>query len=167
MANLLQSPPENQAQAWQAYAAGRARFDVERKAAEALAFVQQRGARTFALPTKLVGTKAFQENLRLVRELAPAVAELEAKPDPAEPGEIMVVWGGNILGHLQAKHVGWVRPLLATRKLRFFLLQITGGTQDKPTCGVNVVIAGIPAALEAQARGYGFRVRPKAVTAAA
>ena len=36
------------------------------------------------------------------------------------------------------------------------------------TLGVNVVIAGIPEALELQARGYGFRPsRQKAVTAAA
>lgn len=157
MANLLTSPLENQATAWSSYAARRARFDVEAKAAESLAFVRGRGARTFAVPTKLVNTKQFQQNLAEVRQLAPALAELEVKPDPVEIGKLMVVWGGDILGHVQSKHVEWLRPLLATRQLRFFLLQVTGGTKDKPTLGANVVIAGIPAAIEAQARGYGFR----------
>lgn len=167
MANLTHL--EAQADAWRTFASRRARFNVERKAEQALAFAQQRGARTFAIPTKLEGVGQFQTNLRDVRNMPGlALAELEVKADPAEDGALIVCWGGLILGLIQQKHVGWLRPLLATHRLRFFLLQITGGTEHKPTLGCNVVIAGIPDALEAQARGYGFRPsRQRAVTAAA
>ena len=80
------------------------------------------------------------------------------KPDPLDASALLVSYGGMILGHVQPKHLGWLRPLLATRKLRLFLLAVTGGTEGKPTLGCNVVIGGIPDAIEAQAAGYGWRV---------
>jgi hypothetical protein len=159
MANLTLL--RSQADAWQSFASPRARFDVERKAQEALAFSQDRGAKAFALPTKLVGTKEFQDNLEDLQRLHGAglrYAELDVSPDHDNPAELVASYGGLLLGKLQHKHLGWIRPLLATRKLRVFLLAITGGTDGKPTMGCNVVVSGIPAAIEAQAAGYGWRV---------
>jgi hypothetical protein len=154
-----------QAAAWQSFATPRSRFDVEKKAEQALTFSTDRGAKAFALPTKLVGTKEFQDNLADLQAFhgGPGrsglkYAELDVSPDYDSPAELVASYGGLILGKVQGKHLGWVRPLLATRKLRFFVLQLTGGTEGKPTLGCNVVVSGIPAALEAQAAGYGWRV---------
>lgn len=159
MSNLTQLSA--QAQAWQSFASPRARIDVARKAEEALAFTQRAGGRTFALPTKLVGTKAFQGNLEDLQRFHGAglrYAELDVAPDYDNAAELVASYGGLILGRFQKKHLGWLRPLLATRKIRVFLLAITGGTAEKPTLGCNVVVSGIPAAIEAQAAGYGWRV---------
>jgi len=141
-----------QAQAWATFTAVRSRFNVPRKADEALAFSLQVGAHGFTIPTKLVGTSQFQDILarladhgkpfvRLVARLRP-----DTRPGREQKKRVGFYWQGELLGFLQDKHLGWFLPLFkdgSMHGLEFFVLQVTGGEVDKPTRGVNIAIAGV------------------------
>jgi hypothetical protein len=53
--------------------------------------------------------------------------------------KIIVAHCADDLGRLQAKHARWAHPIAGA--LNAHLLQITGGTEEKPTRGVNVVLS--------------------------
>lgn len=131
---------------WARYARAQgARFDVERKAAAASVFSILHGGTSFALPSRLVGTRRHQHVLaRLARAGGWPRLHLHAGA-----GTVTAVWHGDAVGRLQAKHVCWLRPLLPTGRLACHVLQVTGGTAGAPTRGCNIVLCGIGAAVEA------------------
>jgi len=120
------------------------RFDAETKAAQAVAFVLDRGGHTFALPSKLDGVSRHQDVLDTIREAGTPFQPLNLN---VEHGQIAALWHGVPVGFIRPKHVRWLRPLLETGHVRCFVLQVTdSGHRFK---GCNVVLTGIGRALEA------------------
>lgn len=150
-----------------AQAAG-ARFDVEAKAAGALAFCDRRGAHSFALPSALDGTKRRQSALA---EMADVLDAYDGRPvllrlSVCRIGEgsgrphIIVSTPRGPLGRLRRKHTAWALPLLPYG-LAAYALQVTGGTPDKPTRGCNIALAHIAAALDALEQAPGRPATPR------
>ena len=124
-----------------------ARFRIERKAEQALRFCIDKGVRSFAVPSKLEGTSKFQDNIayaqaHLDRHSRKLFAEI------TEEGRIAVGFGMYRLGFIQSKHECWVRPLVESGYVLFYLLQVTGGTKGKPTRGVNICIYNLAEAIQ-------------------
>jgi hypothetical protein len=125
-----------------------ARFNVEKKAAAALTFSTASNRGRFAVPSKLVGTSRFQENIAYVLprlDLASRNLRAHVTPD----GRVAVGFGIYTLGFVQKKHECWVRPLVEAGPCLFDLLQVTGGTKEKPTYGVNICIHNLAEAIQA------------------
>lgn len=130
------------------------RFSADVQLAKCLGFVAQVGARSFVVPSALEGVAAIgpQERLQLLAgelrvERRPVRLRLKLlRGDGGD--EVAVLSGSGPVGYLRRKHVAWVRPLLH-HGLQVYALRVTGGTEDKPTRGLNVVIAGIEQALDA------------------
>jgi hypothetical protein len=122
-----------------------ARFDVEKKAASALAFSLSVGAHRFAVPSKLVGTKEHAPRLvalaSLLRDDGPQLLRLDLDGVARCPALRCGEGAGCAVGHVQKKHLGWLLPLVRQRAVRCFALNITGGTEQKPTRGLNVVFS--------------------------
>lgn len=121
---------------------------VTRKAFEAMRFTLSVEANHFAVPSKLVGTKARQAELRaLAREKLPYGTLLDVLPR----GEALTVWYKRLmLGAVQAKHVRWLLPLFE-RGATVRLTQVTGTDERGKTLGVNVAFAFVGiAALRAE-----------------
>lgn len=102
-----------------------------------------------AVPTKLVGTSAFQPALRALRaSRAPAGFPLRLAVDR---GRIAVFVDGNVnerlLGLVQPKH-GWLTPLVA-HGASAVLLRVTGDPARGHTLGVNVAFTGLGDAIRA------------------
>ena len=145
------------------------RFDVRRKLAEAFAFTWGRGGASLAIPSKLRGTAGLAERTaRLAADVdvwdgggsvyLPTV--LHVLPEGMENGPGVAVLaaphgtrdGAYIVGYLQDKHARWLAPLLnptaagtvteESTPVRVYVTAVTGGTEDKPTRGVNVCITG-------------------------
>lgn len=134
-----------------------ARFRIEHKAEEALQFCLDRGGQSFAVPTKLEGTSQFHENIafaaaRLDRYSRKLTAEI------TEDGRVAIGFGMYRLGYIQSKHACWVRPLVESGYVLFYLLQVTGGTAGKPTRGVNLCIYNLAEAIQ----HYAARMEPEA-----
>ncbi|MEM6782216.1 MAG: hypothetical protein AAF624_00585 [Bacteroidota bacterium] len=124
-----------------------ARFAVEAKAAEAVAFCVARQPRSFALPSKLSGVGAHRDTLveiAVVDSFAPL--EIDAI-DQVCP----VYWQGAPVGHVQPKHRRWVQRLHRTGALRLHVLAVTGGTEERPHRGLNVVFGNLTEALRLDA----------------
>jgi hypothetical protein len=128
----------SQAIAWATFARSRGcRFDVEKKAAEAFAFSLANNLRGLCIPTKLVGTKRAQdEAASLAARIARRGAFLPLTLCP-KVDRIEVAAGADVLGSLQPKHLRWAASLPA---FRVAALAVTGGTEDRPTFGVNVAL---------------------------
>ena len=106
-----------------------------------------------ALPTKLVGTSAFQ----------PALCKLRASRAPAglplrlavERGRVAVFAGERLLGLVQPKH-GWLAPLVA-HGASAVLLRVTGDPARGHTLGVNIAFTGLGDAVRAFERAAAER----------
>ena len=177
-------------------------FPARAKVEQAEEFSYLAGGSTLAVPSKLSAVTVFADTAaRLAAVLDarpdhgvpayyPARVYHGAQPDgkmvavvmvetvPGDPGTIAPV------GFLQDKHLDWVAPLLDTdaaglcteRGVRVHVTAVTGGTEGKPTRGVNVVITGAADAIrqreraaaqadrEARAYGSGNRAAVEAAT---
>ena len=126
-------------------------FDADRKAAEAVRFCLEEGTATFAVPSKLEGTARYQGTLLQLRK-AHGWQLLTLEYDEAS-GLVLASWHGAPVGHLRPKHADWVLPLLATGRLRCYVLRVTGGPEyGKQHRGCNVVLAGLADSLTEHTR---------------
>ena len=130
-----------------------ARFDVEKKAADALAFSVDVSARRFAIPSKLIGTKQHAPRLvalaHLIRDDGPQLLQLV--PSAPTSGEPQILarclalrcgeGAGCTVGRIQQKHAPWLLPLVERRAVRCFALDVTGGTPERPTRGLNIAFS--------------------------
>ena len=136
-----------QAGRWLAFATERTRMKshtLTAKALQATAFSVQRGASSFAVPSKLVGTSKYQRALwALVSDPAEPWARLETEPSG---GGLTAGFDGATLGLVQTKHLGWLRPLLAFG-LTVHINRVTGHTYDGYSLGANVVFGHVGTAL--------------------
>lgn len=124
-----------------------ARFNVEKKAGAALAFSTGSNRGLFGVPSKLAGTSRFQDNIAYaLLRLDASSRSLRAHVTP--DGCVAVGFGMYTLGFVQKKHECWVRPLVEAGPCLFDLLQVTGGTEEKPTCGVNICIYNLAEAIQ-------------------
>ena len=141
------------------------RFNARRKVTDAEEFSFLRGGSTLALPSKLSSVSAFQGEAEEVAPAVdavggylPAVLHLAAYDDgrpfllvtaDAQNGDPA---GRRTLGTIQPKHLPWILPLLTVEPegfvrsdrnaLRVYVTAVTGGTPERPTRGVNIVITG-------------------------
>ena len=126
---------------WAAFAAGRSRMRPETvyaKAVHAAAFSAAHRAVHLAIPTKLSGTSKYQAALwALVRDPVAPWAELEIELGDGAP---VVSHGDGVLGHIQAKHVPWLRPLLPFGA-RVHLGRVTGSEHAHYVLGLNAALA--------------------------
>ena len=105
-----------------------------------------------ALPTKLVGTSAFQAALRDLRaSRAPVGTPLRLA---VEHGRVAVFAGERLLGLVQPKH-GWLTPLVA-HGASAVLLRVTGDPARGHTLGANVAFVGLGDAVRAYERSGGM-----------
>ena len=138
-----------QALAWaECAAATDARFDVARKAADALTFSAANDLASLAVPSKLVGTASYQD----------AAAAVGARLDSrggwvlTERDGATVYALGIRLGRVQSKHGAW---LAALGPVRLAVIAVTGGGPyvtasgdvKRKTRGVNVAVEVGTAAL--------------------
>jgi|GEM_PF-2002021 len=137
-----------QSERWIAFASERSRMTprvVTAKALDSLAYSVLRGARSFAVPSKLVGTRANQRTLwGLVRDGYRPFEPLTL--DLATTDGIAVALSDEPLGAVQPKHVPWARPLVSFG-LTVHLAKVTGSERDGYTLGVNIVFGGVGEAL--------------------
>lgn len=138
-----------QAERWLAFASERSRMTpriLTTKAFDSLAFSVLHGARSYAVPTKLTGTRSHQRRLwALVREGYQPWQRLTL--DTTATDGIAVSLDDEPLGAVQPKHVPWARPLVAFG-LTVHLAKVTGSERDGYTLGVNVVFGGVGQALD-------------------
>ena len=121
-----------QAGRWRAFAGDRSRMrpeTLDAKALDACAFSVHHGASSFAVPSKLVGTSRHQRALRSL-SLDPDATWLPLALD-ARGDDLVVSHGGRVLGRVQPKHLGWVRPLVPLG-LAVYLSRVTGTDADAP-----------------------------------
>ncbi|HIG75300.1 MAG TPA: hypothetical protein EYQ24_12195 [Bacteroidetes bacterium] len=142
------------------------RFDVRGKLADSVTFSRGRGGASLAVPSKLRGTKGLAPRVaRLAADVElwgggsvylPTV--LHVLPEGVEGGPGVAVLAAPsgtrrdayLVGYLQDKHARWLAPLLNPTAagtvtdegtpIRVYVTAVTGGTTEKPTRGVNVVI---------------------------
>ena len=138
-----------QARSWRAFAGDRSRMQPETldtKAFDACAFSVHHRASSFAVPSKLVGTSRHQPFLQSISEdpnTAWLALDLDARGD-----HLVVSYGGRVLGRVQPKHLGWIRPLVPFG-LAVYVSRITG-TDNRHSgyrLGCNVVFGHVGEAL--------------------
>ena len=124
-----------QARSWRAFASDHSRMQpdtLDAKAFDACAFSVHHRAASFAVPSKLVGTSRHQPLLRSLsqdpntRWLA---LDLDARGD-----HLVASHGGRVLGRVQPKHLGWVRPLVPFG-LAVYLSRVTGRGERRAESG--------------------------------
>lgn len=127
---------------------------IRQKALEAVRFAVAHGAQRFCLPSKLVGTSTNQDAIKAVHAAGVEPGRLRLTVELSEKDRVEVFFDGKELGRLQAKHARWVRPLLRQDPdaVAVSALQVTGGTEAKPTHGLNVVL-WFPRPVEEQSSG--------------
>ena len=133
------------------------RLDLRRKVEQAQDYTIEAGGSSFAVPTKLKGTKQFQATLAALGAIPHRYRKLVARvvPDtrPGHTGEsrLALAFGGDRVGYVQDKHRAWLLPMLTTTRtgqvapligVGFYALQVTGGEPGRPTRGLNVVVTG-------------------------
>lgn len=154
-----------EAERWRAFAAERTRMrpgTLTGKALSACAFSVHHGTESLAVPSKLVGTSRHQAVLREIARAADAPWEpldLGVTPDGA-----CVFYRGALVGEVQPKHAGWVRPLLPFG-LVVRLTRVTGTGGDGYRLGCNVAFTGVGEALRRLADAPGGDGAPSAVDA--
>lgn len=138
-----------EAERWLAFARERTlmRDDVlTRKALDATAFSARHSTLSLAVPSKLAGTGKHQEALwAVVREGRSRWVPLDLHDDGARL--LVSMPGGDTLGEVQAKHVPWLRPLVAF-SAGPYLARVTGHAQRGYTLGCNVAFGHVGAALD-------------------
>lgn len=138
-----------QAGCWAAFVTERSRMTertITAKTLDSLAYSVLRGARAFAVPSKLTGTKAHQRTLwALVRDGYRPFEALSV--DTHSTDGIAVTLGDEPLGSIQPKHVPWARPLVPFG-LSVHIARVTGSETGGYTLGCNVVLGGVGAALD-------------------
>ena len=138
----------DQAGRWLAFATERTRMrpaTLTAKALHSTAFSVHHDAASLAVPSKLAGTSKCQQALwSLVRNPAEPWAALDVE---ATADGLLASHDGELLGHVQTKHLGWVRPLVPFG-LDLHLARVTGHAYDGYTLGVNVVFGHVGAALD-------------------
>lgn len=136
-----------EAERWRAFAAERTRMrtnTLTAKALSACAFSVHHGVQSLAVPSKLVGTSRHQTVLREIARDAGAPWEpldLDVTPD-----ETCAFYRGELVGEVQPKHAGWVRPLVPFG-LVVRLTRVTGTGRDGYRLGCNVAFTGVGKAL--------------------
>ena len=137
---------------WRAFAAERTQMrpdTLDAKALGACAFSVHHRASSLAVPSKLVGTSRHQPALRALSQAPntswPAL-DLDARGD-----HLVVSAGGRVLGRIQPKHLGWVRPLVPFG-LTVHLARVTGadaaGQGRGYRLGCNVAFGHVGTALD-------------------
>ncbi len=134
-----------------AYTTG-CRFDVEKKALDAIVFTMQTGGHTLALPSKLEGTARRADLLLHLRRAGlrqpwQALTLSLSRKDGQDA--LGACWNTRLVGLCRPKHLPWLIPLLRTGRLACYVLAITGGTGHRRSLGCNVVYTGLRAALDA------------------
>ena len=136
-----------EAEKWRAFASERSRMTaptLQRKALASCAFSVARGASSFAVPSKLSGTREHQRRLwAMVRELAAPWSELTLD---ATDDRLIALYDGDPIGEVQPKHLPWLRPLVPFGA-RLYLSAVTGSQRDRATLGLNVVVGHVGTAL--------------------
>ncbi|MEM1095308.1 MAG: hypothetical protein AAGJ10_11965 [Bacteroidota bacterium] len=127
--------------AWVAHAAQHgARFNLDLKAATAITFTLNAGGSSFAIPSKLEGTRQTQRVVhRLVR-----MQQLHLHRNDETHRLECYTEDGERVGRIQSKHTSWLMPLVPT--VRIYVTAITGRTQR--TQGVNIVLTRIAPAIK-------------------
>lgn len=136
----------NEAKLWSRFAEEHSNLTKHRLqgiAMDALAFSINHGAKSLAIPSKLVGVMEAQDVLEAIVELG----ESRVQPLAVEPesGKICVYYGNTRLGWIWAKH-GWLWPLLAAGA-KVFMTRVTGTDETWKSLGCNVCIAHVAAAI--------------------
>lgn len=131
---------------WLAFSEDRTRMKrptLVAKALSSVAFSVQHGARSLAVPSKLVGTRRHQRALAaLVRDGVGPWTPLGVE---ARGGGLTATHSGELLGTVQPKHLPWCRPLLA-HGLTLHLARVTGAPYGY-TLGVNIAFGNVGTAL--------------------
>ena len=99
------------------------------------------GSVVLSIPTKLVGVRAVQANVRALRDaarnhLVGSGLELGLH---ATPTGVVVYWGSLAIGRIQDKHAPWLAPLLPAH-VSVHLIAVTGDEAKGHTLGVNVYV---------------------------
>ena len=141
-----------QATRWQAFATQRTRqrpATIQQKAFDAACFSVLKRASSLAIPTKLSGVGAHQRQLwTMTRNRVPVWTLLEVEVTGNRADErIAVLYDDEVIGHMQTKHHGWLRPLIPFGA-RLYLSKITGSERSGYTLGVNVVVGHVGEALD-------------------
>lgn len=99
------------------------------------------GTVVLSIPTKLVGVRAVQSNVRALRDAvrAHAVRSGLRLDLHATPNGVVVYWGDRALGRIQDKHAPWLAPLLPAH-VSVHLIAVTGDEARGHTLGVNVYV---------------------------
>ena len=140
------------------------RFNARAKMEQAEAYTLRKRGGALAIPTKLANVSLSQPAIEKVaaRMEAEATSYLPCRTFVGETlggrPEIVVLaeteagkgWTLQGLGFIQDKHAGWLAPLLASGAVRVYVTAVTGGTDEKPTRGVNVVLTGVADAIRRQ-----------------
>ena len=120
---------------------------LDAKALDACAFSVHHRAASLAVPSKLVGTSRHQALLRsLSRD--PSATWLALDLDARGP-DLVVSHGARVLGRVQPKHLGWIRPLVSFG-LALYLSRVTGADGSSPRgyrLGCNVAFGHVGEAL--------------------
>lgn len=149
-----------------------ARFDVRRKVRESARYSLTLGTDALRIPSKLSGTSTMQDraarvarhmdasgavSLATVLHVTPDGIAVLAAPNGEAREEDASRRGAVLVGYIQEKHAAWLTPLLnanaggtVTREgtpVRVRITAVTGGTPERPTRGVNVVLLGTGAAV--------------------
>ena len=132
-----------------------ARFDYARKAAEALRFSLERDTRGLAVPSKLVGVKAYQDAAGALASRLAASGSTRGGCVVCETDGASVFGLGLRLGAVQTKHAAWLASLGSGPygAVRVAVIAVTGGqaivTKDgqavRTLRGVNVAFEAGPA----------------------
>jgi len=145
-----------QAVMWLDFARERSRMadaTLVRKAIEAACFSVAHGAKSLAIPSKLAGPSKCQAALwGLIR--ADAQFGLRFDVAETEKGGLVVSHKGEELGHVQGKHLPWLRPLVPFGA-GVYLARITGSEREGFTLGCNVVLGRVGEALDALLHALG------------
>ena len=117
------------------------RFDVERKAAASLAFSLGVGAHGYVVPTKLVDVRPHAARIAQLAPLQELRLHVVRVGEGTGTPQVVVASAAGLVGRVQDKHVRWVLPLVAQDAVRCHVLRVTGGTPDRPSRGLNVVLS--------------------------
>lgn len=140
----------DEARRWLTFATERSRMTpavIMDKALDSACFSVAARASHFAVPSKLVGTKAHQRALWQVTRDGYRVHD-ELETDTATTEGVRVSYGDTLLGEVQPKHIGWLRPLVPFG-LTVHLARVTGSEIDGRTLGCNIVFGHAAPAIAA------------------
>lgn len=146
------------AEAWLEHARARSRMKYPTlisKSIHSVAFSLRHRTHDLAIPSKLSGTSKHQPALwQLTRKRVGFGTPLDVEEvRDGKRVRLVVSHEGDVLGEVQAKHVPWLRPLLAFGA-GAFLTRVTGH-EERFTLGCNVALGRIGNAVEALHRALG------------